>query len=236
MRISKSIWGIPIIRSISPETARSAHFPMADAVPRARAASALKKAVTSPSRMLKDRPASVLANISLPSQSVPNRNPAWGGRFFLAKSAAPACSESAAPAAVIKSSTEAEITIFHRGLAVLPGRFAGCLLYVPLFRLLFRLLLSFMRLKASISFPFSLFLFVSALFRPSCSLSALPLSLLRLRFSARKPPILGSTARYKRSAVRFPANTKTALFRVIPRSRGTSLPRPAVTAAWPSPG
>ena len=46
----------------------------------------------------------------------------------------------------------------------------------------------------------------------------------------------GSTTPYRRSARKFPAKTMAAVATVIPIRRGTSLPRPAVTAACPSPG
>lgn len=66
-------------RSMSAPRTMSAVFPRsAEDTPTASATTALNAAVTSPSRILMDSPASVRTNISRPIKSVPNRCPADG--------------------------------------------------------------------------------------------------------------------------------------------------------------
>ena len=109
--ITRRICGIPIIRSIHQEITASATLPRtAQAVPRIRAIRALTAAVSSPIRILSDSPAKVRANISLPIQSVPNKNAPLGGRFFLVKSVAIAESSTAIPANMIATNTAAPAT------------------------------------------------------------------------------------------------------------------------------
>ena len=76
-----------MIRSINHVTIVSAVFPIvADTTPRINAITALNVAAQTPIIILIDNPLTVLANISLPSQSVPNGYFRQGGIFFLEKS------------------------------------------------------------------------------------------------------------------------------------------------------
>ena len=82
-----------MIRSMQKLMTVSTVFPIAaDAIPRIRATAALTTAAKIPINMLIERPFSVLASISLPSQSVPKIYSRQGAIFFLEKSVALASS------------------------------------------------------------------------------------------------------------------------------------------------
>ena len=72
IRTSSRMWGMPSTRSISPMMSPSANRPKVAAIsPMAQAMAALTAAVSSPMRMLMDRPATVRTNMSRPIKSVP---------------------------------------------------------------------------------------------------------------------------------------------------------------------
>ena len=102
--------GIPITRLISPHTNESISPPPSDASnASANATAALIAAVRSPSRMLKESPATVRFSIFRPIQSVPNSPPVPGGRFFLAKSTCCAASSQTIPSTVTRIKKRREI-------------------------------------------------------------------------------------------------------------------------------
>ena len=104
MSTSSRMCGMPMNRSISQVRALSAQRPSSAALtPAASATTALTAAVTTPMRMLRERPLRVRVNISRPIQSVPNRYSAQGARFLRVKSVARACSRQAMPTIMIAS-------------------------------------------------------------------------------------------------------------------------------------
>ena len=123
--------GIPITRSVTQEITTSAFFPStAAAVPSSTAVTALTAAVRTPIRMLRDNPANVRINISLPIQSVPNGYLRHGARLILEKSVSSARSSSRIPAAVTQARNKVAAA---RKISVL------CLLFIFLFTLIFLL-------------------------------------------------------------------------------------------------
>ena len=121
-----------MIRSINHVTIVSAVFPIvADTIPRINAITALNVAALTPIIILIDNPLTVLANISLPSQSVPNGYFRQGGIFFLEKSVTFAASLQKLPpiqtaarnaTAITNQSTNVFLR-FHLRLIPFPVRF-----------------------------------------------------------------------------------------------------------------
>ena len=87
MSTKSTMWGMPIIRSISQLITASTRFPpSAAAHPSTSAITDETVAASKPTSTLVDRPASVRESMSRPIQSVPKGCASEGARFFAVKS------------------------------------------------------------------------------------------------------------------------------------------------------
>ena len=106
--MSSTMWGMPIMRSMSQLTAWSAQRgPSAAAAASASAMSEEATAAMRPTSTLVERPANVRRSMSRPIQSVPNGCESEGGRLLAAKSVAWAAGPAMRPATTTAASSSA---------------------------------------------------------------------------------------------------------------------------------
>ena len=111
IRMSSTMCGMPIMRSMSQVTTASAFLPPSAATaPSTSAMTEDAPAARRPTSTLVDRPASVRSSMSRPIQSVPKGCSSEGARFFAVKSVTVAWPYSAMPAATTASSAKAAKT------------------------------------------------------------------------------------------------------------------------------